>query len=125
MDAAVREIQSAEFPNAGYRRVQPQLFLFLFGIRTPQLRVRESLQITDTDGVAMRWVSITQKAVYYVSGPLALWHTDGNHKNDKVVVTVIQIVMRLHKRDIAIQFENSGRREGQNFISSVNELYNT
>lgn len=77
LDAAVREVQS-QFPNVGYRRVHSQLLVC--GIRTPQLRVRESLQRTDPDGVAMRWLSITPRAVYCVSGPLALWHIDGNHK---------------------------------------------
>ena len=65
-------------PNAGYRRVQSQLFLN--GIKVAQRRVREAMHRTDPEGVAMRWLSITPRAVYCVSGPLALWHIDGNHK---------------------------------------------
>ena len=77
LDSVVRSIHT-EFPNAGYRRVLSQLILR--GIKVPQRRVRESMQRTDADGVAIRWLSITPRAVYCVSGPLALWHIDGNHK---------------------------------------------
>ena len=49
-------------------------------IKVPQRRVCESMQRTDPDGMAMRWLSITARAVYRVSGPLALWHINGNHK---------------------------------------------
>jgi len=67
-----------DFPNAGYWRVQSQLVLH--NINVSQLRVRECMQRTDPEGVAMRWLSLTLRAVYCVSGPLALWHIDGNHK---------------------------------------------
>jgi len=77
LDAAVQNVQRM-FPNAGYRRVQSQLFLR--GIKVAQRRIREAMQRTDPEGVAMRWLSITPRAVYCVSGPLALWHIDGNHK---------------------------------------------
>jgi len=77
LDCVVRNIQT-DFPNAGYRRVQSQLTLR--GIKVSQMRVRESMQRTDPEGVAMRWLSLTPRAVYSVSGPLALWHIDGNHK---------------------------------------------
>ena len=77
LDAAVQGIQRM-FPNAGYRRVQSKLFLN--GIKVAQRRVREAMHRTDPEGVAMRWLSITPRGVYCVSGPLALWHIDGNHK---------------------------------------------
>ena len=77
LDSVVRRIHT-EFPNAGYRRVLSQLNLR--GIKVAQRRVRESMQRTDADGLAIRWLSITPRAVYCVSGPLALWHIDGNHK---------------------------------------------
>ena len=77
LDNIVRSIHR-DFPNAGYRRVQSQLVLR--NINVPQLRVRECMQRTDPEGVAMRWLSLTPRAVYCVSGPLALWHIDGNHK---------------------------------------------
>jgi len=77
LDAAVRNIQ-ADFPNAGYRQMQSQLNLH--GIKVSQSRVHESMQRTDPDGMAMRWLSITPRATYCVCGPLALWHIDGNHK---------------------------------------------
>ena len=77
LDAAVWGIQRM-FPNAGYRRIQSQLFLN--GIKVAQRRVRESMYGTDPEGVVMRWLSITPRAVYCVSGPLALWHIHGNHR---------------------------------------------
>ena len=77
LDSVVRSIHT-EFPNAGYRRVLSQLNLH--GIKVPQRRVRKSMQRTDPDGVAMKWLSITQRAVYCVSGPLGLCHIDGNHR---------------------------------------------
>ncbi len=43
-------------------------------------RVRESMHRTDPEGVAMRWLFITPRAVYSVRGPLLLRHIDGNHK---------------------------------------------
>lgn len=67
-----------EFPNAGYRRVISQLSVN--GLRPAQLRVREAMQRVDPQGVAMRWLRLTPRRQYNVSGPLALWHIDGNHK---------------------------------------------
>ena len=77
LDDAVRQVK-IEFPNGGYRRVHSQLLTR--GIKVSQLRVQEAMHRTDPEGVAMRWLSITPRAVYHVSGPLALWHIDGNHK---------------------------------------------
>jgi len=77
LDNIVRSIHR-DFPNAGYRRVQSQLVLR--NINVPQCRVRECMQRTDLEGVARRWLSLTPRAVYCVSGPLALWHIDWNHK---------------------------------------------
>ncbi|XP_068704543.1 uncharacterized protein [Montipora foliosa] len=74
LGSVVRRIHT-EFPNAGYRRV-----VSLHRIKVAQRRVRESMQRTDADGMAIRWLSITPRAVYCVSCPLALWHIDGNHK---------------------------------------------
>ena len=67
-----------EFPNAGYRRVISQLVLN--GLRPSQMRVRESMQRVNPQGVALRWPRLTPRRQYRVSGPLALWHIDGNHK---------------------------------------------
>ena len=67
-----------EFPNAGYRRVHSQLVSR--GIRVSHLRVREAMHRCDPEGTAMRWLIITPRAKNCVSGPLALWHVDGNHK---------------------------------------------
>ncbi|XP_028414873.1 uncharacterized protein LOC114537953 [Dendronephthya gigantea] len=77
LDEHVRGVQ-AEFPNAGYRRVYSQLKAR--SVNVTQSRVREAMHRTDPEGVAMRWLSITPRAVYSVRGPLSLWHIDGNHK---------------------------------------------
>jgi hypothetical protein len=77
LDAKIREILQ-EFPNAGYRRVISQLAVA--GLKPPQMRVRESMQRVDPQGVAVRWLRLTPRRQYSVSGPLALWHIDGNHK---------------------------------------------
>ena len=77
LDDVVKQIK-VEFPNGGYRRVYSQLLTR--SIKVSQLRVREAMHRTDPEGVAMRWLSITPRAEYCVSGPLALWHIDGNHK---------------------------------------------
>ena len=99
LDSVLRSIHT-EFPNAGYRRVLSQLILR--GIKVPQRRVRESMQRTDADGVSIRWLSITPRAVYCVSGPLALWHIDGNHKLIRLIfqlthsfTTTNQLVSRI------------------------------
>ena len=78
LDNIVRSIRR-DFPNAGYRRVQSQLVLR--NINVLQLRVGECMQRTDPEGVAMRWLSLILRAMYCVSGPLAVWHTYRNHKN--------------------------------------------
>ena len=49
LDSVVRNIQT-EFPNSGYRRMQPQLTLR--GVNVSQMRVRASMQRTDPEGVA-------------------------------------------------------------------------
>ena len=77
LDEVLRQIKT-EFPNAGYRRVHSQLVSR--GIRVSHLRVREAMHRCDPEGTAMRWLIITPRAKYCVSGPLALWHIDGNHK---------------------------------------------
>jgi hypothetical protein len=77
LDNKVREVLQ-EFPNAGYRRVISQLAVA--GLRPSQMRVRQTLQRIDPQGVAVRWLRLTPRRQYRVSGPLALWHIDGNHK---------------------------------------------
>lgn len=77
LDEALTQIKT-EFPNAGYRRVHSQLVSR--GIRVSHLRVPEVKHRCDPEDTAMRWLTITPRAKYCVSGPLALWHIDGNHK---------------------------------------------
>ena len=77
LDSKVRGVLQ-EFPNAGYRRVISQLAVA--GLRPSQIRVRQTMQRIDPQGVAMRWLRLTPRRQYSVSGPLALWQKDGNHK---------------------------------------------
>ena len=77
LDNKVRVVLQ-EFPNAGYRRVISQLAVA--GLRPSQMRVRQAMQRIDPQGVAIRWLRLTPRRQYRVSGPLALWHIDGNHK---------------------------------------------
>ena len=65
-------ISDQEFPNAGYHRVISQLSVT--GLRPAQLRVREAMQRVDPQVVAVRWLRLTPRRQYNVSGPLALWH---------------------------------------------------
>lgn len=78
LDQAVIELKE-QYPYCGYRMVDG--FLKARGIRVQQIRVRESLQRCDPEGVASRWLSaVHSRCSYSVYGPLALWHIDGNHK---------------------------------------------
>ena len=77
LDSKVQEILT-QFPNAGYRRVISQLSVA--EVKPSQIRVRQSMQRVDPQGVAVRWLRLTPRRKYSVSGPLALWHIDGNHK---------------------------------------------
>lgn len=72
LDNMVRSFHR-DFPDAGYRRVQSQLVLR--NINVPQLRARECMQRTDPEGLAVRWLFLTPRAVY-----CGTWHIDGNHK---------------------------------------------
>jgi len=66
-------------PMQGTRRVQSQLLLN--GIKVSQRRVREAMHRTDPQGMAKRWLSVTPRAVYCVSGPLEK-HQEGLGKPD-------------------------------------------
>ena len=65
LDSKVREILLA-FPNAGYRRVISQLSVA--GLKPSQIRVRQSMQRVDPQGVAVRWLCLTPRRKYSVSG---------------------------------------------------------
>lgn len=79
LDEKIRTILG-EFPNAGYRRVISQSHFTVDCLKPSQMRVRESMRRVDPQGVAVRWLRLTPQRQYRVSGPLALWHIDGNHK---------------------------------------------
>lgn len=69
-----------EFPNSGYKRMTG--LLQNGGYRIQQNRIRESMRRVNPDGVLLRALELraVRRRRYQVSGPLALWHIDGNHK---------------------------------------------
>lgn len=78
LDAAVTELKTLN-PTSGYRMMDG--LLKGKGIHVQQIRVRDSLARCDPEGVAARWLCLSHpRCSYSVSGPLALWHIDGNHK---------------------------------------------
>lgn len=68
------------FPNCGIRRMKG--FLLGEGIHVTWERVRSSLWRTDPTGILLRTIQLNtvNRRHYFVPGPLALWHLDGNHK---------------------------------------------
>jgi hypothetical protein len=78
LDRTVAELKE-QYPYCGYRMIDG--ILKAMGIRVQQIRVRQSLQRCDPEGVATRWLNtVHPRCSYSVYGPLALWHIDGNHK---------------------------------------------
>lgn len=77
LDNLVREAQQQN-PNIGIRLTKG--FLQSKGYRVQLLRIRNSLLRTDPVGIMERWSQAVTRRKYQVSGPLSLWHIDGNHK---------------------------------------------
>ena len=77
LERMANEIQSS-FPNCGYRMMDGHLRQR--GVRITQARIRNCMHKVDPEGVILRWRECIQRRQYRVSGPLALWHIDGNHK---------------------------------------------
>ena len=77
LERMVNEIQSS-FPNCGYCMMDGHLRQR--GVRITQARIRNCMHKVDPEGVILRWRECIQRRQYRVSGPLALWHIDGNHK---------------------------------------------
>ena len=78
LDAVVKELKE-QYPHCGYRILDG--LLKAKGILVQQIRVREAVLRCDPEGVAARWLCLSHpRCSYTVSGPLALWHIDGNHK---------------------------------------------
>ena len=73
----LREVRKNN-PRSGYRMMLRHLRGR--GYRVPQLRVRQMMQKEDPEGTVTRWMNTLKRRVYSVSGPNALWQTDGNHK---------------------------------------------
>ena len=77
LDELVRDAQRGH-PGIGLRMLMGHIRSQRFRIQWE--RVRQSLLRTDPSGVHQRWRESIRRRVYRVSGPLALWHIDGNHK---------------------------------------------
>ena len=58
------------FPNSGFRMMQGHLLNQ--GYRISQVRIKDSLQRVDSDGVAIRWSSAIERRKYKVKSPLSL-----------------------------------------------------
>ena len=69
---------SAQHPGCGSKMMNGHLRAQ--GIITQQIRIRESLQRTDPEGIASRLHTSVRRRVYNVPAPQYLWHIDGNHK---------------------------------------------
>ena len=77
LDMLIMQIKES-FPNSGYRLMQAHLCRE--GHRVTQSRVRDAMWRVDPEGSTLRWAQAIQRRKYSVTGPLALWHLDGNHK---------------------------------------------
>ena len=77
LDSMVRETHQ-QFPRAGYRQILAILKTQGVFVREHELRL--SVQRVDPLGASLRWFATVERRSYNVSGPLALWHMDGNHK---------------------------------------------
>ena len=69
-----------DFPNTGIRRMKG--YLSARGMNIQRERVRSALWAVDPGGIINRslYSTIVTRRKYFVPGPLALWHIDGNHK---------------------------------------------
>lgn len=84
LDAVVRQAQT-EQPGIGLRLLKGKLQSQ--GRRVQWDRLPLSLLRTDPVGVHERWRKAIHCRKYWVPGPLALWHIDGNHKLIRFVGT--------------------------------------
>jgi len=77
VDTVVRNVVHAH-PHAGIRMVRS--YLMADDIRLTEQATRESLNRVNPTGIARRWSRnrCTQRRVYSVPHPNALWHIDGN-----------------------------------------------
>ena len=77
LDRITREAQR-QHPGIGIRMLKG--YLRSKALRVQWERVGQSLLRTDPTGVHQRWRDSIRRRKYWVPGPLALWHIDGNHK---------------------------------------------
>ncbi len=77
LDDVVKSIHQ-EHPFCG--NAQMQGHLLSRGYRIQQIRARESMRRIDPTGTALRRLTVMNRRVYSVPGPLSLFHIDGHHK---------------------------------------------
>jgi hypothetical protein len=89
-----------DFPAVGYRTVSSMLMSE--GHRLQEYRIRRAVKVVDPEGVLFRRLFLTtcriHRRQYFVSGPLALWHIDGNHKLIRygMFVIVYAVISTVH-----------------------------
>ena len=76
--AARNNLEGRKNLIAKYQRVISQLSVA--EVKPSQIQIRQSMQRVDPQGVVVRWLRLTLGRKYSVSGPLELWHIDGNHE---------------------------------------------
>ena len=69
-----------DLPNSGYKKMKG--FLFSRGYRVQESKIKESMRRVDPEGVLLRTLQSRRflRRTYQGTGPLSLWHIDGNHK---------------------------------------------
>ena len=79
LDSIVGQLM-IQFPNCGYKRMTG--LLLDAGHRIQQRRIWDCMRRVNPEGVFLRALELqaVRQRKYQVSGPLALWHVDGNHK---------------------------------------------
>jgi hypothetical protein len=96
LDSMVRQLM-IDFPNCGYKRMTG--LLLDAGYRIQQQRIRECMKRVNPEGVLLRALELQaiRRRNYQVSGPLALWHVDGNHKLIRCSTPITYFVLVLLK----------------------------
>lgn len=89
LDSIVSRIKVL-FPNCGYRLMGGHLLSQ--GYRISQVRIKDSLNRVDPEGIAIRWSAAIERRRYRVQSPLSLWHLDGNHKLVRYVHFLTKLV---------------------------------
>ncbi|XP_019849774.1 PREDICTED: uncharacterized protein LOC109580730 isoform X2 [Amphimedon queenslandica] len=121
LDEIVLGIQR-NFPTCGNSVMQGHLLAQ--GYRVQQHRVRDSQRRIDPDGSVLRRLRVLNRREYSVSGPLALYHIDGNHKLIRWRIVVHGCIDGYSRRIIYLQARDNNKAATvlQLFTDAVLEL---